>query len=69
MIGTDSNHWQIVRNSLSGERAVDEQTYASLAILAERLERLKDLDSIFSKVTLSSAVKKLLRQKSAIAVS
>jgi len=69
MIGTDSNHWQIVRNSLSGERAVDEQTYASLAILAERLERLKDLDSIFSKVTLSSAVKKLLRQKNAIAVS
>ena len=69
MIGTDSNHWQIVRNSLGGERAVDEQTYASMAILAERLERLKDLDSIFSKVTLSSAVKKLLRQKSAIAVS
>ncbi len=69
MIGTDSSHWQIVRNSLSGERAVDEQTHASVAILAERLERLKDLDGIFSKVTLSSAVKKLLRQKNAVAIS
>ena len=68
MIEVDSNHCQIVRDSLAGERMVDEETFASLTILTERLERLKKLDKIFSSVTFSSAVKKLARQKNAVAV-
>jgi len=68
MIEVDSNHCQIVRDSLAGERTVDEETFASLTILTERLERLKKLDKIFSDVTFSSAVKKLARQKNAVAV-
>jgi hypothetical protein len=68
MIETDSNHCQIVEKSLIGERAVDEQTFASLEILTERLERLKKLDSIFSSVDFSSAVKKLKTRKNALAV-
>ncbi|MHC4707320.1 MAG: hypothetical protein ACYS8I_09565 [Planctomycetota bacterium] len=41
MIEAGMDHWQIVKKSLSGARGVDEQTFASLAILDERLERLK----------------------------
>ena len=41
MIGMDSNNCQIVTDSINGQRETDEQTFASLAILTERLERLK----------------------------
>ena len=69
MIGTDSDHCRIVAESLAGERDVDEQTFASLAILGEKLERLKGLDEAFSSVTFSSDVEKLLSRKNAVAVS
>ncbi len=65
MIESDSNHCQIVRDSIVGKRAVDEQSFASLTILAERLERLKNLDKIFGSVEFSAAVKRLARQKNA----
>ncbi len=68
MIGAESNHCRIVRDSITGERAVDEQTFDSLTILAERLERLKNIDGIFGNVEFSPAVKKLARQKNALAV-
>ena len=65
MIEGDSNHCQIVRDSIVGKRTVDEQTFASLTILTERLERLKNLDKVFGDVEFSAAVKKLARQKNA----
>jgi len=68
MIEEDRNHCQIVAGSLSGERRVDEQSLASLAILTERLERLKKLDNVFSGIEFSSAVKKLKKQRNAVAV-
>ena len=68
MIGMDSNHCRIVAESLAGEKGVDEQTLASLAILEERLERLKKLDEAFSGVTFSRAVEQLRTQSSAITV-
>jgi hypothetical protein len=68
MIGTDSNHCRIVAESLAGERQVDEQTFASLAILAEKLEQLKELDEAFAGVELSSDVRKLQSQKNTVAV-
>ncbi len=68
MIEEDWNHCQIVERSLCGEREVDEQTFASLAILSERLERLKELDSSFSEVEFSPAVKKLKGRQNAVAV-
>ena len=64
----DMNHCQIVEMSLSGEREVDEETFASLAILTERLERVKKLGKQFSGVTFSSAVEKLARERERIAV-
>jgi len=69
MIEADLNHCQILEKSLNGERAVDEQTFGSLAILNERLERLRKLDKIFDKIAFSPAVEKLKKQKSAVAIS
>ena len=63
-----SDHCRIVSRSLSGERAVDEQTFASLTILTERLERLRKLDNIFSDIDFSSDVKKLKGRKNAVPV-
>jgi len=63
-----SNHCQNVAKSLAGEREVDEQTFASLAILNERLEHLKRLDEAYSGVTFSSAVKKLQGRHNTMAV-
>ena len=65
MIEANWNHCQIVRDNITGERAVDEQAFASLAILTERL---KKLGKTFSGVTFSPAVKKLKRQKNTVAV-
>ncbi len=69
MIRTDSEHCRIVTDSLAGERQVDERTFDSLAALKERLERLKTFDEMFSGVQFSSAVKKLLSQKSPLTIS
>jgi len=63
-----SNPCQIVEQSLNGKRAVDEQTFGSLAILSERLDRLKRLDKGFADIRFSSAVQRLIRQKDAVAV-
>ena len=68
MVGMDSEHFRIVNESLNGERVVDEQTFASLGALGERLEQLKALGEGFSDVAFSSAVSELIRQQSTIVV-
>jgi hypothetical protein len=68
VIGTDSNHCQVVRDSMVDQRAVDEQTFASLAVLSERLERLRKLDKAFYGVEFSPAVKKLKAQNNKVLV-
>jgi len=68
MIGTDSNHCRIVTESLASKRKVDEQTFDSLTILEERLERLKKLNGAFSDVVFSPDAAKLLSQKNTVAV-
>ena len=68
MIEGQSSHWQIVEDSLTGERPLDEQTFASLTILTERLERLKKLDNTFDSVAFSPAIGKLAKQKDTVAI-
>ncbi len=68
MIEMDLDHCRIVEKALTGERTVDEQTFASLEILTERLERLKKLDKLFSRIEFSSAVERLKSQRDAVAV-
>jgi len=64
----DTNYFQVLRDSVAGRRRVDEQTFASMEILSERLERLKQLDKSFAKVTFSSSVKRLAKQKHAVLI-
>jgi len=68
MTGTDSNHCRIVAESLAGERQVDGQTFAAIAILDEKLQRLRRLDGAYSAVTFSADVEKLRSRKNAIPV-
>jgi hypothetical protein len=68
MIEADSSRVRILQKSLNGERAVDEQTFASLEILSERLEVLKKLDEVFEKVGFSPVVERLKAQRSAVVV-
>ena len=68
MIGTDLNHCQIVNESINSERCIDEQTFASLAILSERLEGLKKASPAFASVSFSPALENLAKQKKTMAV-
>ena len=68
MIRMDSDHCRTVTESISSERPVDERTFASLAVLTERLQRLKNSDPAFDSITFSPAVRRLLNRKSAVAV-
>jgi hypothetical protein len=69
MIGTDSNHCRIVAESLSGKRETDERTLTAIAVLDERLQRLKKLGGAFSDIVFSSDVEKIRRHEYAIPVS
>lgn len=68
MIAMDK-HCRIVGESLAGARRVDEQTYASVSVLSERLERLRQSSPLFAGVTLSAYAENLSRQAEAVAVS
>ena len=69
MIGMDSDHCRIVTESLAGKRKVDNNTFASLAILSERLERVQKLDYAFAGISLSPEARKLQKKSNAVAVS
>ena len=59
----DGSYCQVLARTLAGERPVDEQTYASAAILGERLERLRAHGGLFAGVEFSPHVQRL-RQRS-----
>jgi len=62
------NHFQTVKESLSGRRELDEQTFASVAVLRERLERVKGLGGAFSRVAFSQGLEELIGRRSALPV-
>lgn len=55
----DGSHCQIVARTLAGERGLDEQTFASVAVLAERLERIKSHGGLFSNIEFSPDLQRL----------
>lgn len=65
MIETDMDKFQVLERSLKGERAVDEQTFASLSVLQERLDGLKRSSDMFDGVEFSPEAKKLMNRKKA----
>ena len=67
MIEFETNHYQVVSDSLAND-AVDENAMASLEILSERLERVKQLGGAFADIEFSSAAEQLRARRSAVAV-
>lgn len=68
MIKADLNHCRIVQRTLTGERSMDDQTFASLAILTERLQQLKKRRETFANIDFSPAVKKLKSRSKTVPV-
>ena len=66
MIDLYPDHCEVVKESLSGKRTVDEQTAASISVLNERLERVKKMGQRFSRIEFSPAVKQLKNHSSRI---
>lgn len=64
----ESNHCQIVTSCINGTRPVNEQSIGSMAVLAERLEKLKSLDSRFNVVEFSPVAKQLAKCEMPMAV-
>jgi hypothetical protein len=68
MIALSSDHCRIVREALTKEKPVDEETLNSLAVLSERLDQLKRANKDFSGVVFSSYVEELKGHKTAMTV-
>jgi hypothetical protein len=66
---TDINHCTTVQESLTGKRPTDEQTFASINILAERLKNLQKMHPAFANVEFSPEVQALVEQESELAIS
>jgi hypothetical protein len=66
MIDLYPDHCEVVKETLSGKRIVDEQTAASVSVLNERLERVKKMGQRFSRIEFSPAVKQLKNHSSRI---
>ena len=59
MLAEKPDGFEIVMKSISGQRPVDEQTFASVAVLAERLDRVKRNNKISADVCFSPQVEEL----------
>ena len=62
------DHCEVVKDGLNGIRTVDEQTFASLEVLNDRLERVKKLGGKFADVAFSPAAEHLRKQAGKLAV-
>ena len=69
MIAMECSDFEVVRNTISGERVMDETALCSVAILAERLDRLRRKSSIFSSISFSPAVEELVEYEMVSALS
>ena len=68
MSGRHSNHCRTISENLLGDRAVDEQTFASIAVLEERLGRLKKANKAFAGVEFSPHVDRIRERAEAFVV-
>jgi hypothetical protein len=65
----DSDHFQVVAESLTGQRGVDDHTFDSLDVLSERLEHLKSIDEAFAGVEFSPDIERLQSQRPTASVA
>ncbi len=59
MIAENRDHFKVVTERLVGLKPIDDETFSSIAVLAERLERLKKTNDKFAEVTFSPHVEEL----------
>lgn len=59
MIAQGRDDFKLVTDCLSGEAAVDEQVFDAVAVLSERLERLKRTSSLFDGISMSQQFEEL----------
>ncbi|HIJ67128.1 MAG TPA: hypothetical protein HPP87_02260 [Planctomycetes bacterium] len=59
MLETEYNHFKLITDSLTGKRSTDEDTFSSIAVLAERLDRLRKTNALFNEVAFSEQVEDL----------
>ena len=59
MFADNGENYIVLSESISGERALDEQTFSAIAVFAERLERLKQSSPHFSDIGFSPMVEEL----------
>ena len=62
-----TDHFRIVNESLNGSRQADEQVFCSVAVLTERLERLRGLSEKFEGISFSPEVDVLMKHKAVVA--
>ncbi len=63
-----ASEFQVIQDALAGRREADESALAALAVLEERLERIKARGGGFSDIGFSCEVGKLRRNKNLAAV-
>jgi hypothetical protein len=68
MIEGDESPCEVMSSRLTGEGITDDRAFASLAILSDRLERVRSIGGAFKKVSFSPAVKRLKNKQEAVAV-
>jgi len=69
MLAAKCDHFKLITESLSGARSTDEEIFSSIAVLAERLERLKKTNTLFDEVGFSEQVEKLALREMISAIS
>jgi len=69
MLAAKCDHFKVITESLSGARPTDEEIFSSIAVLAERLERLKKTNALFNEVGFSEQVEELALREMISAIS
>ena len=69
MYATTMNHCEAVLENLAGNRTADEQTFASMNILSERLQNLQKRHRCFINVELSPHAQAITEQQMELAIS
>jgi hypothetical protein len=65
----DIDHCKVVSQSLAGLRPTDEQTFASINLLADRLQTVQKIHRHLVDVEFSPHVQALIEQESLLAIS
>lgn len=59
MFEKQRDHFKIINDSLTGSSPLDEETFSSVAVLAERLDKLKRSGDQFKDIAFSDQLEEL----------